>query len=150
MRPYQKAGFDWFYFLKENQFGGCLADDMGLGKTIQTLALLQKEKEFYIKQVGEHRVDLEPEIVFEDRISNPQHAAPIVQLDLFASNSHEEKQKIKADISIPNNEVTNNEETNNIQTPFDSAQGDISVLNDQLTNTKITNNEVTNNTTFIR
>src|SRR5690606_23192134 len=26
-------------------FGGCLADDMGLGKTIQTLALLQNEKE---------------------------------------------------------------------------------------------------------
>jgi SNF2 family DNA or RNA helicase len=73
-----------------------------------------------------------------------------VQLDLFASNSHEEKQKIKVDISIPNNELTNNEVTNNIQTPFDSAQGDIAVLNDQLTNTKITNNEVTNNTTFIR
>lgn len=48
LRPYQKAGFDWFYFLKENQFGGCLADDMGLGKTIQTLALLQKEKELHI------------------------------------------------------------------------------------------------------
>ncbi|MFN4972274.1 MAG: DEAD/DEAH box helicase [Bacteroidota bacterium] len=47
LRPYQKAGFDWFYFLKENNFGGCLADDMGLGKTIQTLALLQKEKELY-------------------------------------------------------------------------------------------------------
>ncbi len=45
LRPYQKAGFDWFYFLKEHNFGGCLADDMGLGKTIQTLALLQKEKE---------------------------------------------------------------------------------------------------------
>jgi SNF2 family DNA or RNA helicase len=47
LRPYQKAGFDWFYFLKENGFGGCLADDMGLGKTIQTLALLQKEKELF-------------------------------------------------------------------------------------------------------
>lgn len=49
LRPYQKAGFDWFYFLKQNGFGGCLADDMGLGKTIQTLALLQKEKELYIE-----------------------------------------------------------------------------------------------------
>lgn len=45
LRPYQKAGFNWFYFLKKYRFGGCLADDMGLGKTIQTLALLQKEKE---------------------------------------------------------------------------------------------------------
>lgn len=50
LRPYQKAGFDWFYFLKDNQFGGCLADDMGLGKTIQTLALIQKEKELYLDQ----------------------------------------------------------------------------------------------------
>jgi SNF2 family DNA or RNA helicase len=47
LRPYQQAGFDWFYFLKENQFGGCLADDMGLGKTIQTLALIQKERELF-------------------------------------------------------------------------------------------------------
>lgn len=45
LRPYQHAGFEWFYFLKEFGFGGCLADDMGLGKTIQTLALLLKEKE---------------------------------------------------------------------------------------------------------
>src|SRR5690606_30260891 len=45
LRPYQKAGYDWFQFLKQYKFGGCLADDMGLGKTVQTLALLQKEKE---------------------------------------------------------------------------------------------------------
>ncbi len=44
MRDYQKAGFDWLYFLKEYNFGGCLADDMGLGKTLQTLSLLLKEK----------------------------------------------------------------------------------------------------------
>lgn len=45
LRPYQQAAFNWFYFLQEYRFGGCLADDMGLGKTIQALALLQKEKE---------------------------------------------------------------------------------------------------------
>ncbi len=45
LRSYQKAGYDWFHFLKKYHFGGCLADDMGLGKTIQTLALLQKTKE---------------------------------------------------------------------------------------------------------
>jgi hypothetical protein len=45
LRPYQKAGFNWLLFLKKYNFGGCLADDMGLGKTIQTLALLQSEKE---------------------------------------------------------------------------------------------------------
>ena len=45
LRPYQKAGYNWFNFLKQYKFGGCLADDMGLGKTIQTLALLQQQKE---------------------------------------------------------------------------------------------------------
>ncbi|RCH54964.1 ATP-dependent helicase [Mucilaginibacter hurinus] len=45
LRPYQKAGYNWFHFLKNYHFGGCLADDMGLGKTVQTLALLQKHKE---------------------------------------------------------------------------------------------------------
>lgn len=45
LRGYQKAGYNWFSFLREYHFGGCLADDMGLGKTIQTLAMLQKIKE---------------------------------------------------------------------------------------------------------
>lgn len=45
LRPYQKAGFNWLHFLNEYHFGGCLADDMGLGKTVQTLAMLQAEKE---------------------------------------------------------------------------------------------------------
>lgn len=44
LRTYQHAGLNWFYFLQEFGFGGCLADDMGLGKTIQALALLLSEK----------------------------------------------------------------------------------------------------------
>jgi len=44
LRAYQHAGLNWFYFLQEFGFGGCLADDMGLGKTIQALALLINEK----------------------------------------------------------------------------------------------------------
>lgn len=45
LRPYQKAGYNWMQFLNKYNFGGCLADDMGLGKTVQTLALLQYQKE---------------------------------------------------------------------------------------------------------
>jgi len=45
LRPYQQAGYNWLSFLNQYGFGGCLADDMGLGKTVQTLALLQGEKE---------------------------------------------------------------------------------------------------------
>ena len=45
LRPYQKSGFDWLLFLNKYNFGGCLADDMGLGKTVQTLVLLQAQRE---------------------------------------------------------------------------------------------------------
>jgi SNF2 family DNA or RNA helicase len=45
LRPYQRAGYNWLRFLSEYKLGGCLADDMGLGKTVQTLTMLQSEKD---------------------------------------------------------------------------------------------------------
>ncbi|MFN8241200.1 MAG: DEAD/DEAH box helicase [Bacteroidales bacterium] len=45
MRSYQLDGFSWMAWLQSANLGGCLADDMGLGKTIQTLALLQYNRE---------------------------------------------------------------------------------------------------------
>jgi SNF2 family DNA or RNA helicase len=44
LRPYQKDGIEWLYFLRSYRFAGILADDMGLGKTLQTLTVLDKEK----------------------------------------------------------------------------------------------------------
>jgi non-specific serine/threonine protein kinase len=40
LRPYQKTGHNWLWFLTSLGLGACLADDMGLGKTVQILALL--------------------------------------------------------------------------------------------------------------
>ena len=40
LRPYQREGLSWLWFLHRYELGGCLADDMGLGKTIQALAAL--------------------------------------------------------------------------------------------------------------
>ncbi len=40
LRPYQRLGLKWLFWLQSIGLGGCLADDMGLGKTIQVLALL--------------------------------------------------------------------------------------------------------------
>src|SRR5690606_33724076 len=57
LRPYQRAGYNWFHFLQEYKFGGCLADDMGLGKTVQTLALLQRQKE-YLKETDHANTSL--------------------------------------------------------------------------------------------
>ncbi|MBI3270441.1 MAG: DEAD/DEAH box helicase [Planctomycetes bacterium] len=40
LRPYQRAGYEWLWFLRRSGLHAVLADDMGLGKTHQTLALL--------------------------------------------------------------------------------------------------------------
>ena len=40
LRPYQKLGVEWLYFLSENSLGGLLCDEMGLGKTHQVMALM--------------------------------------------------------------------------------------------------------------
>lgn len=40
LRPYQKTGLNWLWFLHSLQFGACLADDMGLGKTVELLGFL--------------------------------------------------------------------------------------------------------------
>lgn len=40
LRPYQKIGFDYLVFMREEGFGLCLADDMGLGKTVQLITYL--------------------------------------------------------------------------------------------------------------
>ena len=40
LRPYQKLGVAWLWYLHHQKLGGILADEMGLGKTLQALALL--------------------------------------------------------------------------------------------------------------
>jgi superfamily II DNA or RNA helicase len=40
LRPYQKQGAHWLWFMNRLGLGACLADDMGLGKTIQVISLL--------------------------------------------------------------------------------------------------------------
>jgi SNF2 family DNA or RNA helicase len=40
LRPYQKMGVKWLWFLYCNMLSGLLCDEMGLGKTIQAMALL--------------------------------------------------------------------------------------------------------------
>jgi len=40
LRPYQKLGVAWMWYLYGQKLGGILADEMGLGKTLQALGLL--------------------------------------------------------------------------------------------------------------
>jgi superfamily II DNA or RNA helicase len=40
LRPYQRDGIRWLWWLRTLGLGGCLADDMGLGKTLQVIGLV--------------------------------------------------------------------------------------------------------------
>ncbi len=40
LRPYQRKGSHWLWFMSQLGLGACLADDMGLGKTVQVISLL--------------------------------------------------------------------------------------------------------------
>ena len=40
LRPYQRLGVAWLWYLYQHELGGVLADEMGLGKTLQALGLL--------------------------------------------------------------------------------------------------------------
>ncbi|MCA9049965.1 MAG: SNF2 helicase associated domain-containing protein, partial [Planctomycetaceae bacterium] len=51
LRDYQRDGLSWMSFLRDFNFGGCLADDMGLGKTVQFIAMLMKHREQQSKKL---------------------------------------------------------------------------------------------------
>lgn len=59
LRPYQRRGVDWLYWMSRNNIGAVLADDMGLGKTLQLLSLLAVERE----QVRKEERDIGPTLV---------------------------------------------------------------------------------------
>jgi hypothetical protein len=80
LRTYQKAGYDWFFFLQSFKFGGCLADDMGLGKTVQTLALLLQQKEQYLDSKSKSIKNTIHEPVLEETTTSD--GSP--QLDIFS------------------------------------------------------------------
>ena len=54
LRPYQRQGAHWLWFMNRLGLGACLADDMGLGKTIQVLSLLLalKRRRSQVSQTG--------------------------------------------------------------------------------------------------
>lgn len=99
LRPYQKAGYDWFYFLRKFNFGGCLADDMGLGKTIQTLALLQKVKEDHEKSTAAVQ-KLGQGNLFDVTFSTARLTSLIIMPTSLIHNWIKEAQKFAPDLKI--------------------------------------------------
>ncbi|MFN2201585.1 MAG: DEAD/DEAH box helicase [Caldilineaceae bacterium] len=58
LRPYQRRGLGWLFYLRNLGLGACLADDMGLGKTIQTIALLLQ-----VRNAGNGRKPVPPALL---------------------------------------------------------------------------------------
>lgn len=87
LRPYQKAGFNWFNFLSNYNLGGCLADDMGLGKTVQTLALLQKVKEQ--SEVHQTSLLVMPTSLIDNWISEAKKFTPKLKVHVFTGAARE-------------------------------------------------------------
>jgi SNF2 family DNA or RNA helicase len=103
LRPYQKAGYDWFHFLRRWNFGGILADDMGLGKTIQTLALLQKAKEdSIIQQIQPTLFESAQTNLFgsEKRIADVPRTSLIIMPTSLIHNWLNEAKKFTPDLKI--------------------------------------------------
>src|SRR5690606_4332829 len=61
-------------------FGGCLADDMGLGKTVQTLALLQKEKEIKNPKTSQTSLIIMPTSLIYNWLNEAEKFAPDLRI----------------------------------------------------------------------
>jgi SNF2 family DNA or RNA helicase len=96
MRKYQSDGLNWLNFLQRAELGGCLADDMGLGKTIQTLAMLQYNKE---KLPAKNRTGVESELnLFEN--SETRHTSIIIVPASLIYNWENEIKRFVPDMSV--------------------------------------------------
>lgn len=50
LRPYQRHGVDWLWYLYQNNLSGLLCDDMGVGKTHQAMGLMDSIRNFKQKE----------------------------------------------------------------------------------------------------
>ena len=91
LRPYQKIGVSWLYFLNELGLGACLADDMGLGKTIQIISLLLLKKQ---KKATKKSLLILPASLLGNWKSELARFAPTLK-PLFVHTSEVSQQKIE-------------------------------------------------------
>ncbi len=93
LRPYQKAGFNWLWFLYSYGLNGILADDMGLGKTLQTLVLLQHAKD--VDGPMPSLIICPTSVVFNWINEINKFTPELTVVNLTGSDRHEQYKKIK-------------------------------------------------------
>jgi superfamily II DNA or RNA helicase len=87
LRNYQQAGLNWLWFLRQHGFGGILADDMGLGKTVQTISLLQKDKDE--KQNHAPSLLIVPTSILHNWYSEAKKFAPEISVMIHAGTQRD-------------------------------------------------------------
>ena len=101
LRPYQKQGFNWLWFLYSYGLNGILADDMGLGKTLQALVVLQHAK----NEDGQRpSLIVCPSTIVFNWVNEAKRFTPELNIvNLTGASRHAEYKKVKkADIVITN------------------------------------------------
>lgn len=90
LRDYQKEGINWFYFLRKYRFGGILADDMGTGKTLQTLTLLNMNR-----NKGRSSIVICPKSLLYNWIAEVEKFTPRFRAIVLDGTPAERMEKIK-------------------------------------------------------
>lgn len=101
LRPYQRKGMSWLYFLRQYRFGAILADDMGLGKTIQLIGylLLVRERE----QIAEPALIICPTTVLGNWQKELERFAPGLQVYVHYGPNRLKGEDFSAKIGAGNN-----------------------------------------------
>lgn len=93
LRPYQKSGLDWLFFLNEFHFGGILADDMGLGKTVQVISSLIKLKE--LNRLNQPSLIIMPLTLIFNWMEEIKRFAPSLSVLVYSGSRHERSELLK-------------------------------------------------------
>lgn len=111
LRDYQIEGYKWIKMLGGYGFGGILADDMGLGKTLQTIAVLDAEKEVSLIVC--------PTSLVYNWASECEKFAPHLKVMTITGSQAQREEKIK---EIPKQDI--------VVTSYDSLKRDIQKYKD--------------------
>jgi SNF2 family DNA or RNA helicase len=86
LRPYQKLGVRWLWFLYRQHLSGLLCDDMGLGKTHQTMGLMAGISNFFKKvspDISPHFLVVCPTSVIYHWKEKLEHFLPHMRICIF-------------------------------------------------------------------
>lgn len=96
LRPYQRRGLAWLWYLHQIGLGACLADDMGLGKTVQAIALFLEQERTPSPQGHRSRLLICPTSVLRNWKRELQRFAPGLRVMLHHGGGRARQAELQA------------------------------------------------------